>query len=82
MVTTNRPAVVGGELLVSPIGVAHFVGCLHKGGDPDFSRWAALDLPRAWDRLANGEMLPATGGKRPGLVARSSCKGCVKHGPW
>jgi len=81
--TTNGPAAgVGGELLISPNGVAHFAGCLHKGGDPDYSSWASLSLPRAWERLGNGEMLPATGGQRSDLVAKSRCKDCVSHGPW
>lgn len=83
MVGTNRPAAVaGGELLISPRGVAHFAGCLHKGGDLDYSGWASLSEPRAWERLGNGELLPATGGQRPSLVAKSRCRDCVSHGPW
>jgi hypothetical protein len=39
------------ELLISPNGMAHFPGCPHKGDDPDYSRWATLDTPRAWERL-------------------------------
>jgi len=82
LVTANPPgAVAGGELLISPRGVAHFAGCLHKGADPDYRRWASLSLPRAWERLGNGETLPATGGQRPNLVAKSRCKDCVNHGP-
>ena len=42
------------ELLISPMGMAHFPGCPHKGDDPDYSRWAQLDAPRAWQRLGNG----------------------------
>lgn len=70
------------ELLISPRGVAHLPGCWHKGDDPDFSRWAMLDVPGAWERLGNGEQLSATGGQRPDLVARSRCEDCVSHGPW
>jgi len=71
-----------GELLISRNGMAHFPGCPHKGDDPDYSRWATLDTPRAWQRLGNGEHLQATGGDRPDLVARSRCQDCVDHGPW
>ena len=70
------------ELLISPRGVAHFPGCPHKGSHPDYTRWATLSLPWAWERLGNGEELQATGGQRPGLVARSPCPDCVRHGPW
>jgi hypothetical protein len=70
------------ELRISPRGMAHFPGCPHKGDDPDYRRWATLDTPRAWERLGNGEQLLATGGERPGLVARSRCQDCVSHGPW
>jgi len=56
-----------GQLLISPNGMAHFPGCPHRGDDPDYSRWATLDAPRAWERLGNGEQLAATGGPpRPG----------------
>ena len=71
-----------GELRISPRGMAHFPGCSHKGDDQDYTRWATLDLPRAWERLGNGEQLQATGGDRPVLVARSRCQDCVSHGPW
>jgi hypothetical protein len=74
--------VASSELLVSPNGMAHFPGCPHKGDDPDYSRWATLDAPRAWEHLGNGEQLPATGGKLPDLVAKSRCQDCVSHGPW
>ena len=67
-------------MLISPRGVAHFAGCLHKGGDLDYTKWATLRLPRAWERLGNGEILPATGGQRPNLVAKTRCKDCVSHG--
>lgn len=70
------------ELLISPNGVAHFPGCPHKGDHPDYSRWAKLDTPRAWERLGNDGQLQATGGERPDLVARSRCEDCVSHGPW
>lgn len=43
-----------GELLISPNGMAHFPNCPHKGDDPDYSRWATLTTPRAWERLGNG----------------------------
>jgi hypothetical protein len=71
-----------GKLLISRNGVAHFPGCPHKGDHPDYSRWAELDMPRAWERLGNGEQLQATGGERLALVARSRCDDCVDHGPW
>jgi hypothetical protein len=69
-------------LLVSPRGMAHFVGCPHKGDDDDFTLWAELDTPSAWLRLANGERLRATAGARDDLVATSRCSDCVEHGPW
>ena len=70
------------QLLISPNGMAHFPGCPHKGDDPDYSRWAALETPRAWERLGNGERLPATGGLQPSLIAKTRCQDCVSHGPW
>lgn len=78
----QRVAAVVGRLLIHPNGMAHFPGCPHKGDHPDYSRWAELDTPRAWERLGNGEHLQATGGKRLDLVAQSRCKDCVSHGPW
>lgn len=69
-------------LLVSPNGIAHFAGCPHKGDHQDYSRWAELNAPRAWERLGNGERLRATGGRDPGLAAVDRCKDCVSHGPW
>jgi len=69
-------------LLISPTNIAHLPGCPHKGDDPDYSEWAELDAPRAWERLANGEQLPATGGARPDRVAAAPCRDCAKHGPW
>lgn len=71
-----------GTLLISPRGVAHYPGCPHKRGDPDYSRWAELDVPHAWERLGNVEQLHATGGQRPELVAKSRCPDCDYHGPW
>ena len=70
------------SLLISPRGMAHFPGCPHKGDDPDYSDWAELDVPRAWERLGNGEQLRATGGARPDRVASARCEDCVDHGPW
>lgn len=70
------------ELLISPKGVAHFPGCPHKGDDPDYTCWASLDTPRAWERLGNGEQLLATGGGRPGLPVGARCRDCDSHGPW
>ncbi|RKT84612.1 hypothetical protein SAMN05421805_103551 [Saccharopolyspora antimicrobica] len=65
-------------ILISPKGVAHVPGCQHKGDDPDFSRWAEIrDVPRAWEKLGNGEAISATGGAVPGLVAVSRCKDCA-----
>ena len=75
-------AAASADVPISPGGVAHFAGCLHKGGDLDYSGWASLSQPRAWERLGNGELLPATGGQRPSLIARSRCRDCVSHGPW
>lgn len=69
-------------LRISPTGVAHFDQCPHKGDDPDYSRWGELDAPDAWQRLGNGEALPATGGERRDLVANRRCLDCVGHGPW
>ena len=77
----NAAAIAGG-LLISPNGIAHFPGCPHKGDDLDYSRWARLETPRAWERLGNGEQLHATGGQRPGLIARIRCQDCVSHGLW
>jgi hypothetical protein len=71
-----------GVLLISPSNQAHFPGCPHKGGDEDYSQWAELDVPNAWDRLRNGEQLSATGGSRIDRVATSRCLDCVDHGPW
>jgi hypothetical protein len=78
----TQAAAVGGQLLVSPQGKVHFSGCPHKGDDPDYRRWATLDMPRAWERPGNGERLVGTGGGRPDLVARARCQDCVSHGPW
>lgn len=78
----RNAAVAAGELLISPNGMAHFWGCPHKGDDRDYSRWAKLSLPRAWERLGNGEHLQATGGERPDLTAMTRCQDCVDHGPW
>ncbi len=77
----SEPA-ASGDILISPAGVAHFPGCPHKGPDPDYSRWATLSLPRAWERLGNGESLTATGGHRTTLIATSRCRNCTAHGPW
>jgi hypothetical protein len=77
----NAAARAGG-LLISPNGIAHFSGCPHKGDDRDYSRWAELNVSRAWERLGNGEQLQATGGRSLGLTATDRCKDCVSHGPW
>jgi hypothetical protein len=69
-------------LLISPNKVAHFPGCFHKGDHEDYSGWAELDTPRAWQRLGNGERLAATGGKRADLIAESRCPDCDAHGAW
>ncbi len=55
----NAAATASG-LLISPNGVAHFAGCPHKGDHQDYRRWAELNVPRAWERLGNGEQLRAT----------------------
>jgi hypothetical protein len=69
------------RLLISPANLAHFPGCDHKD-DNDYSEWAELDVPNAWERLGNGERLPATGGARPDRIAIGRCEDCVAHGPW
>jgi len=69
-------------LLISPNNIAHFPQCPHKGDDPDYSRWAEIDTPDAWQRLGNGEQLRATGGSCPDLIARTRCQDCVDHGLW
>jgi hypothetical protein len=69
-------------LLISPASLVHFPRCPHKGGDPDYSRWAELDTPRGWECPGNGEQLPATGGSRRDLVAMTRCQDCLDHGPW
>jgi len=71
-----------GGLLISPNGITHFAGCPHKGDHQDYSKWAELDVPRAWERVGNGEKLRATGGQSPALIAADRCKDCVSHGPW
>lgn len=53
------------ELLIFPDGHGPLPGLPHKGDDPDYSRWAELDAPRAWQRLGNGEQLQAAGGACP-----------------
>lgn len=78
----RNAAAIADRLLISPKGVVHFRGCHHKGDDPDYSRWACLDTPCAWERLGNGEQLAATGEQNPGLMARTRCQDCVSHGPW
>jgi len=54
-------------VLISPSGIAHIPQCPHKGDDPDYSRWAEIDTPDAWQRLGNGEHVRATGGSCPDL---------------
>lgn len=78
----RRAATGATGLLISPNGIAHFSGCPHKGDHQDYRRWAQLDVPRAWERLGNGEQLRATGGQSPTLTARDRCQDCVSHGPW
>jgi hypothetical protein len=70
------------RLLISPSNQAHFPGCPHKGDDVDYSDWGELDTAEAWQRLANGEHLPATGGARRDRIAIARCRDCVDHGPW
>jgi len=69
-------------VLVSPSGIAHFPQCPHKGDDPDYSRWAEIDTPNAWERLGNGDQLSATGGSCPDLIVKGRCLDCIDHGPW
>jgi hypothetical protein len=73
---------VASTLLISPNNIAHFPQCLHKGDDPDYSRWAEIDTPGAWLWLGNGEQLLATGGSCLVLIAKTRCQDCVDHGPW
>jgi len=69
------------SVLISPNNnMAHFRECPHKD-DPDYSRWAELDMPHAWERLGNGEYLSATGGARPDLIGMTRRQDCVDHGP-
>jgi hypothetical protein len=68
-------------LLVSPRGMAHFSGCPHKGDDRDYSRWAEITSPNAWQRLGNGEELQATGGSNPDLIAWSPAHIAFRPGP-
>src|SRR5580692_832078 len=51
----RKAAAAANGLLISPKGVAHFAGCPHKGDHQDYRRWAELNVPRAWERLGNGE---------------------------
>jgi hypothetical protein len=70
------------ELLIAPNGVGHFPAAGTRVDDPDYSRWAKLDMPRAWERLGNGERLQATGGEQPKLIAESRCQDCESDSPW
>ncbi len=70
------------ELWISRTNMAHFPRCPHKEGDSDYSGWATLNTPGAWQRLANGEKLPATGGARPDRIATTRRLRCIDHGPW
>jgi hypothetical protein len=78
----RRRAARASTLLISPNNIAHFPRCPHKGDDPDYSRWAEVNTPDAWQRLGNGEQLRATGGSRSDLVAMARCQDCIDHGPW
>lgn len=49
----RNAATIVGELLISPSGTAHIPECPHKGDDPDYSRWASLDTPRAWETASS-----------------------------
>jgi hypothetical protein len=68
-------------LLISPSSMAHFPRCPHKDGDPDYSRWAELDTPRAWERLGTASNCPppvaraVTSSLCPG-VRTASITGC------
>lgn len=64
-------------ILISPREMAHIPGCPHKGDDPDYSNWAEIrNIPRAWERIGNGEALDATGGANKNLQAKIRCKDC------
>jgi hypothetical protein len=73
----RRRNVVAGvsRLLVSPNGIAPFPGCPHKGDHQDYRRWADLETARAWERLGNGEQMPATGGLSPRLDRKDQVPG-------
>ena len=69
-------------VLISPRGVAHLAGCPHKGDDLDYSQWGEADAPGSWASLGQGGTLVATGGGRPGLIAKKRCADCLNHGVW
>ena len=79
----KRKIVDSATLLVSPRGVAHFDGCPHKGDDPDLSKWGRIErVPHAWQRLGNGDIVPANAGAKRDLIAKARCRDCDEHGPW
>ena len=82
-VKTAKDARVAGATViqVSPTGTAHFLGCFHKGDDPDFSKWGEIEGAGTWQRLANKEQVPVTSGVMR-LTAKRRCDHCVDHGPW
>jgi hypothetical protein len=43
----TRVVAISRLLLISPNGMVYFSGCPHKGDDPDYRRWAELDMRRA-----------------------------------
>ncbi len=51
-------------LLISPSGIAHFAGCLHKGNHQDYRRWGDLNAPRAWERTGRMAWPPGTSSSR------------------
>lgn len=68
------------EIWISPNGLAHLPGCMHK--DDDLSRWGQIEGDNVWGRLGNGEQIKATGGQSPDLVAHGRCRTCIEFGPW
>ncbi|WP_143012998.1 hypothetical protein [Actinopolyspora mzabensis] len=64
-------------ILISPAGMAHIPGCFHKGDDPDYSDWGEIrDVPRAWERIGNGDVIAANAGANVELRANQRCKDC------
>ncbi|MEJ7648710.1 MAG: hypothetical protein WKF57_06725 [Nakamurella sp.] len=69
------------EIQVAPSNKAHLVGCLHKGDDPDFTKWGFIrGVKGAWTRLGNGEHIDTTHGES--RTATSRCMTCEETEPF